>query len=77
MSLRLWKIWRLLNVHCLETSSSLKVETFVCCYIGLTIQSIDNPIAQNLLIKQLERFNLNVTAANNGEEALAGPSDLL
>ncbi|KAF8061003.1 hypothetical protein FPV67DRAFT_1673829 [Lyophyllum atratum] len=31
----------------------------------------DNPIAQNLLVKQLERFHLNVTATGNGEEALA------
>lgn len=33
---------------------------------------LDNPIAQNLLIKQLERYQLNVTATGNGEEALAG-----
>lgn len=33
----------------------------------------DNPIAQHLLIKQLQRYNLNVVAASNGEEALAGP----
>jgi DNA-binding response OmpR family regulator len=32
----------------------------------------DNPIAQNLLVKQLERHQLNVTATSNGEEALAG-----
>jgi CheY-like chemotaxis protein len=32
----------------------------------------DNPIAQSLLVKQLERYNLNVTATNNGEEAIAG-----
>ncbi|KAG6814453.1 hypothetical protein H0H92_007457 [Tricholoma furcatifolium] len=31
----------------------------------------DNPIAQNLLIKQLERLNLSVTATGNGEEAIA------
>ncbi|KAG6857625.1 hypothetical protein H0H87_010193 [Tephrocybe sp. NHM501043] len=31
----------------------------------------DNPIAQNLLIKQLERLNLRVTATGNGEEAIA------
>ncbi|KAG6837910.1 hypothetical protein H0H93_013063 [Arthromyces matolae] len=31
----------------------------------------DNPIAQNLLVKQLERVDLKVTATGNGEEALA------
>jgi len=34
----------------------------------------DNPIAQSLLVKQLERYKLNVTATNNGEEAIAGLS---
>ncbi|KAF5338436.1 hypothetical protein D9758_012211 [Tetrapyrgos nigripes] len=29
-----------------------------------------NPIAQNLLVKQLERYQLNVTATSNGNEAL-------
>lgn len=33
---------------------------------------LDNPIAQNLLIKQLQRYQLNVIATGNGEEALAG-----
>ncbi|KAI0090021.1 histidine kinase [Irpex rosettiformis] len=32
----------------------------------------DNPVAQKLLIKQLERFDLQVTATSNGEEALKG-----
>jgi hypothetical protein len=32
----------------------------------------DNPIAQGLLIKQLERYNLNVTATENGIEAITG-----
>jgi hypothetical protein len=32
----------------------------------------DNPVAQNLLIKQLQRYNLTVFATNNGEEAIAG-----
>jgi hypothetical protein len=32
----------------------------------------DNPIAQNLLVKQLERHQLNVIATGNGHEALAG-----
>lgn len=31
---------------------------------------VDNPIAQNLLVKQLERYHLNVTATSNGNEAL-------
>ncbi|KAF6766466.1 dual-domain HisK/Mak2 protein kinase [Ephemerocybe angulata] len=30
-----------------------------------------NPIAQNLLVKQLERYQLKVTATSNGEEAVA------
>jgi hypothetical protein len=33
---------------------------------------LDNPIAQNLLVKQLERYQLKVTATSNGEEAVAG-----
>lgn len=32
----------------------------------------DNPIAQNLLIKQLQRYNLEVVATSNGEEAITG-----
>lgn len=41
---------------------------------GLTYALIiaDNPIAQNLLVKQLQRYQLNVVATNNGEEALEG-----
>ncbi|KAJ3513116.1 hypothetical protein NLJ89_g3133 [Agrocybe chaxingu] len=31
-----------------------------------------NPIAQNLLVKQLQRYNLNVYPTSNGEEAIAG-----
>ena len=31
----------------------------------------DNPVAQKLLMKQLERYDLNVVATSNGEEALA------
>lgn len=37
-------------------------------------QALDNPIAQNLLVKQLERYDLNVTATNNGDEAIIGTS---
>lgn len=33
---------------------------------------LDNPIAQNLLIKQLQRHHLEVVATSNGEEAIAG-----
>lgn len=36
--------------------------------------SLDNPIAQNLLIKQLQRYHLNIIATGNGEEAIAGES---
>jgi CheY-like chemotaxis protein len=32
----------------------------------------DNPIAQNLLVKQLQRYNLTVIATGNGEEAIHG-----
>ena len=37
----------------------------------LTAPLADNPVAQKLLIKQLERFDLNVVATSNGEEAIA------
>ncbi|KAF8912937.1 dual-domain HisK/Mak2 protein kinase [Gymnopilus junonius] len=37
---------------------------------GNVLIAEDNPIAQNLLIKQLQRFNLNVVATSNGEEAI-------
>lgn len=39
--------------------------------------SADNPIAQNLLIKQLERHHLHVVATSNGEEAIAGEQEVL
>jgi hypothetical protein len=32
----------------------------------------DNPVAQKLLVKQLQRYDLNVIATSNGEEAIAG-----
>jgi hypothetical protein len=35
---------------------------------------VDNSIAQNVLVKQLQRFDLRVYATNNGEEAIAGES---
>ncbi|KAF8167825.1 hypothetical protein B0H34DRAFT_645007 [Crassisporium funariophilum] len=38
---------------------------------GNVLIAEDNPIAQNLLVKQLERYHLNVTATGNGEEAIA------
>jgi len=38
---------------------------------GNVLIAEDNPIAQNLLTKQLQRFNLNVIATSNGEEAIA------
>ncbi|KAG6919550.1 hypothetical protein DXG01_004213 [Tephrocybe rancida] len=38
---------------------------------GNVLIAEDNPIAQNLLIKQLERLNLHVIATDNGEEAIA------
>lgn len=39
---------------------------------SLTHPHPDNPVAQKLLAKQLERFDLNVVATSNGEEAIAG-----
>jgi hypothetical protein len=51
----------------------LKVITLTAYqYTTLTITPPDNPIAQNLLVKQLERHHLNVTATGNGEEAISG-----
>ncbi|EKM60729.1 uncharacterized protein PHACADRAFT_155836 [Phanerochaete carnosa HHB-10118-sp] len=38
---------------------------------GNVLIAEDNPVAQKLLIKQLERFDLNVVATFNGEEAIA------
>ncbi|KAF8665081.1 hypothetical protein AX16_000549 [Volvariella volvacea WC 439] len=38
---------------------------------GNVLVAEDNPIAQHLLVKQLERHKLKVTATSNGEEALA------
>ncbi|KDR85277.1 hypothetical protein GALMADRAFT_218372 [Galerina marginata CBS 339.88] len=37
---------------------------------GNVLIAEDNPIAQNLLVKQLQRFHLNVVATSNGEEAI-------
>jgi hypothetical protein len=41
-------------------------------YLTDLLWCTDNPIAQNLLVKQLERYQLNVIATGNGHEALAG-----
>ncbi|PFH54726.1 hypothetical protein AMATHDRAFT_268 [Amanita thiersii Skay4041] len=38
---------------------------------GNVLIAEDNPLAQNLLIKQLERYNLKVIATGNGEEAIS------
>ncbi|KAI1786301.1 histidine kinase [Ganoderma leucocontextum] len=38
---------------------------------GNVLIAEDNPVAQKLLVKQLERYDLNVVATSNGEEALA------
>ncbi|KAF8630202.1 hypothetical protein AX15_003056 [Amanita polypyramis BW_CC] len=38
---------------------------------GRVLIAEDNPLAQSLLVKQLERCNLSVTATDNGEEAIA------
>ena len=37
----------------------------------------DNPIAQSLLVKQLQRYNLTVVATSNGEEAINGMRDIV
>jgi CheY-like chemotaxis protein len=51
--------------------SLLKVrETFEGRDIQILNDSIDNSVAQNLLIKQLEKYQLTVTATSNGEEAV-------
>ncbi|KAI0757423.1 histidine kinase [Daedaleopsis nitida] len=38
---------------------------------GNVLVAEDNPVAQKLLVKQLERYDLTVIATSNGEEALA------
>ncbi|KDQ54896.1 hypothetical protein JAAARDRAFT_196280 [Jaapia argillacea MUCL 33604] len=38
---------------------------------GNILVAEDNPVAQKLLIKQLERYDLNVVPTNNGEQAIA------
>ncbi|THH17217.1 hypothetical protein EW146_g3550 [Bondarzewia mesenterica] len=38
---------------------------------GNVLIAEDNPVAQKLVVKQLERYDLNVTATSNGEEAIA------
>jgi len=38
---------------------------------GNVLIAEDNPVAQQLLVKQLQRHQLNVTATSNGEEAVA------
>ena len=38
---------------------------------GNVLVAEDNPVAQKLLVKQLERYDLNVIATSNGEEAIA------
>lgn len=37
----------------------------------------DNPVAQKLLVRQLQRLDLNVVATSNGEEAIEGKLLLL
>ncbi|OCH84424.1 histidine kinase [Obba rivulosa] len=37
---------------------------------GNVLIAEDNPVAQKLLVKQLERYDLNVVATSNGEEAI-------
>ena len=45
--------------------------------VAFTDCCADNPVAQKLLVKQLQRFHLNVIATSNGEEAIAGKLLLL
>ncbi|KAI0271645.1 histidine kinase [Gloeopeniophorella convolvens] len=39
---------------------------------GNVLIAEDNPVAQKLLVKQLQRFDLNVVTTSNGEEAVTG-----
>ena len=46
--------------------------TVVICEHDANDICADNPVAQKLLVKQLERYDLTVVATSNGEEALSG-----
>jgi len=55
----------------------LIAEGAVCCLYGrssILNAQLDNPVAQKLLARQLQQYQLNVTATGNGIEALAGQS---
>ena len=71
---KLWTIYKPLREHYLETSLSQKVCELcsICPVGGLITIHLDNPIAQNLLIKQLTKYQLNVIATSNGNEAVEG-----
>ncbi len=58
-------------------SSSRKVSGY-SLEIDMSAEArLDNPIAQQLLVKQLQRYQLNVTATSNGNEAISGRIKLL
>jgi CheY-like chemotaxis protein len=57
--------------HSSEVSHVADEQSTPRTLFGNVLIAEDNPIAQNLLVKQLQRLELNVIATNNGEEAIA------
>ncbi|KAA1468392.1 histidine kinase [Dentipellis sp. KUC8613] len=53
-----------------ETSMDTHEAAGARTLFGNVLIAEDNPVAQKLLVKQLERFDLNVVATSNGEEAI-------
>jgi len=55
-----------------DVSQALKdLSTAKRTLYGNVLIAEDNPVAQQLLVKQLQRYHLNVTPTSNGEEAVA------
>ncbi|PPQ67388.1 hypothetical protein CVT25_005967 [Psilocybe cyanescens] len=62
----------LISHHTSEVSKAIEDITIAQRTLyGNVLIAEDNPIAQNLLIKQLQRHHLEVVATSNGEEAIA------
>uniref|UniRef100_A0A8H8CPK9 Histidine kinase n=1 Tax=Psilocybe cubensis TaxID=181762 RepID=A0A8H8CPK9_PSICU len=62
----------LISPHATEISKAVEdIATAQRTLYGNVLIAEDNPIAQNLLIKQLQRHHLEVVATSNGEEAIA------
>lgn len=57
----------ILNASALREEEALARRTLY----GNVLVAEDNPVAQKLLIAQLQRYQLNVVATSNGEEAIA------